>query len=364
MESFGTYAKAKLGERQKEINSALERYLESQFGNDAYSYHDSTAKAVDVFKDIVTRSAKRLRGSFVIEAYNMFKTDGHNDVINAAVAIELIHAYLLVIDDFNDKSDTRRGDPTAHKLHESYHAKQHLHGDSLHYGYSVATLSGLFGMHHASNLLLELNFPAVILIKAIRGVNDAINVTAYGQVRDIYNQQIPNATEHDVMEVHRLKTAHYTYFNPIQLGATLAGQADETIQKFKEYTEKAGTAFQIQDDILGVFGDPKDTGKSNMDDIMEGKATLLTVYARKKATAAQNEILDKAIGNRTLSPELFEKVQTILSETGSLDYSKKVAHQLVLEAKESMYQHFPDFTDNGGFKFITGIADYMIERKL
>lgn len=364
MESFGPYAKARLLELQHEIDHALSDYLESDFGKEAYAYHDSAAKAVDVFKDIVTRSAKRLRGSFVIEAYNMFAKSKPKDLVRAAVAIELIHAYLLVIDDFNDKSDTRRGDPTAHKLHESYHANKHLTGDSLHYGYSVATLSGLFGMHHASNLLLELNFPAQVLIKAIRGVNDAINVTAYGQVRDIYNQQVLNASENDVMEVHRLKTAHYTYFNPIQLGATLAGQEEESINKFKTYTEKAGIAFQIQDDILGVFGDPKDTGKSNMDDIMEGKATLLTVYARQHATSSQIEVLNKSIGNRKLSKELFENVQSILIETGSLEYSKKIAHQLVLEAKESMYHQFPNYTNTEGFQFITGIADYMIERKL
>jgi len=364
MESFATFAKQRLGELQIAIEDRLKKYLDEEFGNEAYPYHTSASYAVDVYKDIVTRPAKRLRGGFVLEAFNMFSNEPNNDVLTAAVSIEIVHAYLLIIDDFNDRSELRRGKPTAHRLHEADHKKRHMTGDALHYGNSAASVSGLFGMHHAGNLLLSLSFPPEILVRAMRGVNDAINITAYGQIRDIYNQQAPGITEHDVMEVHRFKTAHYTYFNPIQLGATLANQPDETIAKFKTYTEKAGIAFQIQDDILGVYGDPKDTGKSNMDDIMEGKATLLTIYAQEHGTKAQQDILKQTVGNRELTPEQFAQVQQVIVDTGSLDYSKKVAHQLVLEAKESMYNEFPEYVNNSGFKFITGIADYMIERKL
>jgi len=146
----------------------------------------------------------------------------------------------------------------------------------------------------------------------------------------------------------------------------LAGETSKSIARFNTYAEKAGIAFQIQDDILGVYGDPKETGKSNMDDIMEGKATLLTIYAYAKASAEQKKILDQTVGNRELEkePELFAQVQQVILETGSLEHSKQVAQSLVRESKDSMYKEFPDYTDNNGFKFIVGIADYMIERKL
>lgn len=364
MESHAAFAKKRLGALQVEIDGALKYYLEKSFGVGAYPYHLSASMSVDIFKDIVTRPAKRLRGAFVNESYSMFSDKINEDVMLAAVAIEVIHAYLLVIDDFNDRSDLRRGLPTAHRLHEKFHKEKHFHGDALHYGYSAASVSVLFGMHHASNLLLSLNFPSDVLVKAVQGVNDAINVTAYGQIRDIYNQQAPGITEQDVIEVHRYKTAHYTYFNPIQLGATLAGVPDETISKFKTYTENAGIAFQIQDDILGVFGDPKDTGKSNMDDTTEGKDTLLTVFALEHGTPAQKEILMNSIGNRDLTEKQFEAFRKVIVETGSLEHSKEVALGLVQEAKESMYKEFPEYTSKDGFKFITGVADYMIERKL
>ena len=366
MKSYAKYAKKQLGVLQEQIETALAQYLQSDFCTEAYNYHCVAAKAADIFKDVVTRPAKRLRGAFVLESYNMFSKKPSVEVMKAAVAIEVVHAYLLIIDDFNDRSNLRRGLPTAHRLHETYHIQHKMTGDALHYGYSQAAVSGLFGMHHASNLLLSMDFPPERLIRALQGVNDAINVTAYGQIRDIFNQQGPNTVEHDVLEVHRLKTAHYTYFNPLQLGATLAGETANSIARFNTYAENAGIAFQIQDDILGVYGDPKDTGKSNMDDIMEGKATLLTVYAYANATLAQKEILDKTLGNRELekTPDLFAQVQQVIIDTGSLEHSKEVAQELVRKAKNSMYKEFPEYVENDGFKFIVGVADYMIERKL
>ncbi|MCC7304073.1 polyprenyl synthetase family protein [bacterium] len=363
MESFAEYAKNRLGSLQLEIENALKSYLNESFGLEGEKYHDSVKQAILAYKDVVSRPAKRLRGAFVLESFNMFSDKQNTDIVKVAVAIELIHAYLLLIDDFNDKSDLRRGLPTAHRLMETYYHQNHKAGDALHYGYSIATAAGLVGNHHASNLLLSLNFPQEILIRAMKGVNDTINITAYGQIRDIYNQQLPTLVENDVLEAHNFKTARYTYFNPIQLGATLAGQTDDVINKFETYTKQAGIAFQIQDDILGVFGDTKDTGKSNMDDIMEGKATLLTIYALNQATPTQREVLSKSVGNRELTPEDFAKVQQIIVDTGSLEHSKTVAHKLVTEAKESMYKEFPEYIENDGFKFITGIADYMIERK-
>lgn len=367
MESFATFAKQKLGEHIKEIEESIVSYLTSDFAPGAYSYHTSTAAIADMFKEYVSRPAKRLRGSFVLESFSMFNRDQMaKDVQLAAVAIELLHAYILIEDDFMDKSDLRRGFPTFHKMVQNYYRDQHLTGDENHGANSFAVLASMLGAHHTNTLLSRLKFSPEILIRALRTVNETVNVTVYGQIRDIFNQLVPIIVEHDILEVHRLKTSYYTYFNPIQLGAILANQPDSTIEIFKEYTEPAGIAFQIQDDILGVFGDSKDTGKSVMDDLKEGKATLLTVYAKEHATPVQKDILTRAIGNTNLEqePELFEQAKQVFIDTGSLDHSKQVAQELVQKAKKSMYKNFDEYKETDGFKFIVGIADYMIERKL
>ncbi len=365
MESFAKFAKERLNNRIVEIEDKISKYLDTRYGEIINKYHTSSDTAIELFADYLLRPAKRLRGSFILESYSMFEPEKSLDKIyDVSIAIEMVHAYLLLIDDFNDKSDLRRTLPTGHRIFEQYFKDNKLTGDALHFGYSLATLSALVGVHHAINLVLDMEIEEDLKIKLVKTINDTVNITAAGQSRDIYNGGDIKAQLESVMKVHEYKTAYYTYHNPIQLGCILANQTPETIENFKGYTIPAGIAFQIQDDILGVFGDPKDTGKSNMDDIMEGKATLLTTYARKVGNKSQIDILNKGLGNRELDIKTFENIQNIIIETGSLEYSKQKALELVTQAKEHMYKTFNMYKDTDGFKFIVGIADYMIERKL
>lgn len=361
--SLAKEAKATLKRIQEDLDVRLKEYLSSSFLQESQTYHESTKVASDAYSDIVSRGGKRLRGAFVIKGYDMFKGESNPEIYKAAMAVELVHAYLLVIDDFNDMSNTRRGGPTAHKILEKYHIDNKLKGNPFHFGISEATIIALAGQHSANNLLLSMNFPLELVKKAIENVNDAINITALGQVRDIYNQTADNLTSQDVLKVHEYKTSVYTYLNPIQLGAILAGATEEELSKLHTYTKPAGVAFQIQDDILGMFGDPKDTGKSNKDDLMEGKLTLLITEAMKNAKEDQkNEIL-QALGNRNLTNNQHKRVQDIIIQTGSLTYSKEYSKELVVKAKEELHNNFGRYEDTDGFKFLSGIADYMIERE-
>lgn len=365
MESYAKFAKERLSNRIVEIDNKIEKYIKSKYGDLIKGYHSVSDKGIDLFADYILRPAKRLRGSFIIEAYSMFQpTSSIDKIYDVSIAIEMIHAYLLLIDDFNDKSDIRRTQPTGHRIFEQYFKDNNLRGDAQHFGYSLSTLSSLIGMHHAINLIIDMDIEERLKTKIIKTINDTVNITAVGQSRDIFNGSDINAIEESVIKVHEYKTAYYTYHNPIQLGCILANQPDDTLDKFKGYTIPAGIAFQIQDDILGVFGDPKDTGKSNMDDIVEGKATLLTTYARQKSNSNQLKILNKGLGNRDLDQKTFKDIQNIIIETKALEYSKQKALELVTSAKEHMYKAFGEYKDTDGFKFIVGIADYMIERKL
>lgn len=364
MESLARYAKSELTRIQEDLDVRLKEYLDSNLVPFASNFHISTEVSLKAYNDIVQRGGKRLRGAFVIKGYELMGGEPTEEIYKAAMAIEMIHAYLLVLDDFNDKSDTRRGGPTAHKIIEKFHTEGNLKGDPFHFGISSASIASLVGQHMANNLLLSINLPIDRVVKAVRQVNDAINITALGQIRDIYNQTISDVTEEDVMKVHEYKTAVYTYLNPLQLGVTLAGATDDEIEKLKGYAIPAGIAFQLQDDILGMYGDPKDTGKSNMDDLKEGKMTLLISQALKNSDITQRESIMKTLGDRDLSPQQHAEVQKIIIETKSLDHSKEVAQRLVNQGKIAMLENYPDKHDNEGMKFIVGIADYMIERDL
>lgn len=364
MDSQAKFVKEELKNIQSMLDTMLIEYLEKEVMPEARSFHQSTELAINAYRDIVIRGGKRLRGAFVIKGYEMIKGEIDEEVYKAAMAIEMVHAYLLLLDDFNDKSDIRRGGPTAHKMIEQYHIENKLKGDPFHYGISTAAIAALVGQHTANNLLLSLKYPADLKIKAVRKVNDAINITALGQIRDIHNQTIHNAIEEDVLKVHEYKTANYTYLNPLQLGATLAGASEQELEDLKGYSIPAGIAFQIQDDILGMFGDPKETGKSNKDDLMEGKITLLITKALENASEPELKIIQSALGNRSVSDDIHRQVQDIIVKTGSLEYSKQFALKLVSESKESLNQKFSKYSGNAGFRFILGVADYMIEREL
>ncbi|MBI2356551.1 polyprenyl synthetase family protein [Candidatus Dojkabacteria bacterium] len=364
MESLSQFAKEELVNIQKDLDVRLLEYMESEVMPQAKQYHLSTEVAMNAYKEIVVRGGKRLRGAFVLKGYELFKGRIDEEIYKAAMAIEMMHAYILVIDDFNDRSDIRRKGPTAHKMVEKFHTDNQLKGDSFHFGISEATVAATFvGQHVANSLLLSIDLPKERVIRAVQGFDKAVRITGLGQIRDIYNQTIDNATEMDVLKVHEYKTSVYTYLNPLQLGATLAGASEQDIEKLKGYSIPAGIAFQIQDDILGMFGDPKETGKSNKDDLMEGKITLLITKALENVTSKEREIIMKGLGNRFLTDQLHKQVQEIIVKTGSLEYSKELSFKLVKEAKESLSTQFKEYSENNGFKFILGIADYMIERK-
>lgn len=364
MVSYASFAKSRLKEHIEKFDLEIRKYA-PQFAQQITNYHKTEEQARDTFIDYLTRPAKRLRGSFVIEGYELFGGKKREQAVLAGLAIEMIHAYILMIDDFSDLSDLRRGKPTSHKLFEEYLKSEDAYrGDSVHYGYSVGATTALIGSHEAISLFLELDIPLKSIKKAVINLNNSVVVTAFGQIRDIYNSHIRDLTIEDIIEVHKLKTARYTYTNPLQIGAILADASDNEINMLSGYATNAGIAFQIQDDILGVFGDPKDTGKSNMDDIKEGKATLLTVYAYNNCSDKEREILDRGLGNKDISDDDFKKIQEIMISTGSLQHSKDIAKKYVNTAKEEFEKKFSEYSELDSYKFIVGIADYMIERDL
>jgi len=280
--------------------------------------------------------------------------------------LELTHAYLLLLDDFMDKSDLRRGGPTAHVLMKDYYSKQNFRsGDSAHFGDSIAVSIGAAGFHMAMQILMSLDFSKEILIALSNNLNEKIEITAHGQITDVVNASNPNVTEEDVLKMLEWKTGVYTYENPIHTGAIMAGQKDsEELRKLSEYAIPAGIAFQIQDDILGIFGNSGDTGKSVYDDLREGKYTLLMHHAFEVGSKAQKEILTQNLGNPNVKAKELADVKSILIDSGSLDYSKKVANDLVLKAKKSLIKNRSSNWKDEGFNYLIGIADYMIDRRL
>lgn len=338
----------------KGYSKQFERETLQQFGVNA-------RLAVDTYLSVLARGGKRIRGSLAILAYEMCGGNDKDMIIKAARALEMIHAYILMVDDFQDRSGIRRGGPTGHVLLGNYHRRHELAGDAEHFGASIAINAALTGSHAAQQILADLDVYPELKLKAIQTINHTMVVTAHGQTNDIMNEVVAEVSERDIDRVLEWKTAHYTFLNPLTMGMILAGAEDKSIKAITDYAVHAGKAFQITDDILGTFGSEFESGKSPMDDIREGKRTLITAYALEHTTDDNKNFLVQMLGSAQLTPVEFERCKDILIESGSLQYAQKAAEKHVIKSLRSLENHPEDWSEQG-IDFLRGLAKSLINR--
>lgn len=328
--------KQTLADYKKSIEGVIEEFCAQALNETHEQFGEYPLEAVKAYCAILGRGGKRIRGVLTMVAYEMLGGTNKDVALKAALAVEMLHAYILMTDDIQDRSIVRRGGPTAHVMLTDYHSSRSLKNDSEHFGASIAMNGFLFGLHSAINVLSELDVLPKIRLEAIRKVNEHFIVTIHGQSADIFNEVVETVDEKDVDRVMTWKTAYYSFFNPLQLGALLAGAKSEDFEQLKNYSLAAGRAFQITDDILGVFGDQKKLGKSPMDDIREGKRTLLTVKALEFAPKADAYFLDQMLGNKLLTGSQFKQCKEIIATSGALDYARRQAKNSVVDALASL----------------------------
>jgi geranylgeranyl diphosphate synthase, type I len=263
-------------------------------------------------------TGKRLRPAF---CYWGWRAAGGGDcaqVHAAAAALELLHASALVHDDLIDASDTRRGQPSVHRRFAASHAEGGWRGSADTFGAGTAVLVGDLLMawtdelYHASGLsdaALQRGQPVLDLMRS---------ELVCGQYLDMLGQAAGDGTVGSALRVATYKSAKYTVERPLQLGAALAGACPALAAACAGYGAGVGVAFQLRDDVLGVFGDPGQTGKPADGDLREGKRTVLVAIARERASAAQRRRLDHLLGDRALDEAGAEEIRSILTGTGAL----------------------------------------------
>jgi geranylgeranyl diphosphate synthase type I len=298
-----------------EINSDIEKVTKAWRGKIAKDYGQHYQDIIEALFNVLSRGGKRIRGLLALRSYEAFGGQDKKAALRLATIIELVHAYLLVLDDIQDRSLLRRGQPAAHKLLETYHTNNHLVGNAIHFGISQTINAACFGSNLANILLSDLPVSAETRFNLFDMLSRYILDTTLGQIGDTNNEAFRTESEADIFRVLDLKTARYTFCMPFYLGATLAGA--EVEGKFDEYLVNAGLAFQIHDDIIGTFGDPKQTGKPVLSDIREGKRTLLIVRSLEKASPVQKTLILSALGNEHLTVALFETVRDVIEEIGT-----------------------------------------------
>jgi geranylgeranyl diphosphate synthase type I len=340
------------------VDKELEKFFNEKIKK-AKLISPSSVEMVKLLKEYNLRAGKRIRAAMVYYGYRCFSNKNTGQILKVSMCIELVQSCLLIHDDIIDNSDIRRGSLALHKVYEKISNKRYKNKNAPHFGVSMAIIAGDILAAFANEILTKINIKEKYKSDAVRELNNVICTVIYGQVLDILSELEP-VTKKDLSLIHRLKTASYTVEGPLHIGALLAGANKKQLQLLSNYGIPLGKAFQIQDDILGLFGDEKKTGKPADSDLKEGKKTLLILKALEKANKQQKEIIKKALGNKNLEKKQLEDVRKIVTETGSLEYSQKLARKLINQAKSVIQK---SRFKKQGKSFLIRIADYMLERE-
>jgi len=267
-------------------------------------------------------------------------------VLRAASALEFLQACALIHDDVMDGSDTRRGLPAAHRRFATVHRSSGWLGPAEDFGVGAAILLGDLCLSWADELLLNSGMPAASIQRA-KGIYDEMRTELMaGQYLDLLEQARGGGSVERAMRVVRYKAAKYTIERPLHIGAALAGASPELFAAYSDYGLPLGEAFQLRDDVLGVFGDPSETGKPAGDDLREGKRTVLIALATQHADADQAHTLRAHLGDPTLDANGVAALRSVITETGALAQTEQMIDDLLTQALQAT-EH-PAIADDTG----------------
>lgn len=264
---------------------------------------------------------KRLRAAFCLWGAHSVAGERVPAAEMVAAAIELFHLAALIHDDVMDHSDARRGLPTVHRRFATEHRRAGRIGDADEFGVAVAILVGDLCLTWSDDVfahgVADLDTASA---RAARDIWSTMRDEAIaGQYLDMISQTRTSTCTGRVQRVLRYKSAKYTVAQPLRLGARVAGADGDLLERYERIGLDAGEAFQLRDDVLGIFGDPARTGKPIVDDIREGKRTMLIALAESHATPPQRAVLATELGNPDITDDGLADVCDVLRSTGAVD---------------------------------------------
>lgn len=340
-------------EQKKKIDLQLEEFFREKM---SANWDSLTANVVETIRDFTMRGGKRLRPLLMVLGHNLFSGEDER-ILKASISMELTQTYLLIHDDIMDQSELRRGMPSFH-----VDIKNRLKLDqegSERLSENLAIVAGDLADSYAHQVLVESGFGAEETLHADSELSKIVETTGYGQLLDVYSSTHDSFTQNDLMRLHLWKTAKYTIQGPLIMGAILSGTGKD-YSYLSHYGYLLGVAFQLHDDILGLFGEQEHTGKSIKSDVNEGKKTLLMIKAMENSNDEGRKFISSCLSSGNISDEDFSKLKELVVNTGSLDYSRDIMNKLVSRCKD--YIGRVD-GDEGVKKFLIWFADYIINRK-
>ena len=302
-----------------QVQAALDAFLDEQAQRLAPLGDDASRLLAEA--RAVVSGGKRFRAAFCHWGHHAVAGTAGDDgaeaaLVRACASLELLHASALVHDDYMDASDTRRGRPATHRGFAAEHRTDGWRGDPEQYGASAAILLGDLLLSWSDELLRRCGLPTERVVSALDVFDRCRSEVITGQFLDVSVQARGVADVDAAMTVLRYKSAKYSVERPLHIGAALAGADPVLLEALTGFGLPLGEAFQLRDDLLGVYGDPLATGKPAGDDLSEGKRTVLVAIALERASPSEARVLDDALGS-DLSLDEIEELRKLISALGA-----------------------------------------------
>jgi len=353
---------------QKKIDKRLREIFDEEINN----YELSSLKIkkdLRTLKEYTLRGGKRIRPILINCGYFLSGGRNENAILDASVCVELIHNFFLIHDDIVDRDYLRRGDLSLHYFYKNKYESSLL-------GMSLAMIWGDMLNAFGYFPILESKFKSEYKIEAVSILADIIKKTCYGEIMEMLlkenlhrllkqgcltedrNFKKLKGIERDILNVYKYKTAFYTFIGPLKIGAVLAGADSEILKNIEKAGLNLGLAFQIKDDILGLFGAQKEIGKPVGSDIRELQPNILIVQTLNLSEKSRRKKFVRYLGKNLKKSDISE-LKNITAESGALSYCEKKMHKFIRLAKENIINIQGRKKEK---RFLLQLADYIIKR--
>ena len=324
-------------------------YIESERG----ALEPEAQPLLDELESVISAGGKRLRPSFCFWGHIAAGGTDSREIVRIGAALELLHTFAMIQDDVMDRAPLRRNRATTFRALTELSAGVPHRGDPKRFGMSAAVLAGLLGFVLADRLFYSADFDAPALERAADRYDSMRTRAIAGQYLDLLAAYRGEADEATARRIGALKSGGYSVADPLAIGALLATDDERIVRTLENYGRPLGEAFQIRDDVLGVFGEPDVTGKDRDGDLREGKQTVLLAKTRELCTAHERRMLDRSVGDPDLDPDDAQRVRDIMTSSGALDATNALIEALAVEARRALTN---DALDTSAVVALTDLA--------
>lgn len=326
-----------ISEVKQRVDSQLVHIYEEYIAS-ANQIEPSYGQLLTSMREFIERGGKRLRPYLTYLGYHGLTGDNNPAIMKVAAAQELLHNFLLIHDDIIDRDESRYDGPNISGVYCNHLSNDHPEVEALHYGRSVALLAGDINHLLTHKVIIDSDFEDFNKLQVLNWLSRKTFEVIGGEFLDLTVSLEPdsNTTKAQLLSVARYKTASYSFECPLVIGALLAGANQTDIEALSRFALPLGIAYQLQDDMLGVFGDPSSTGKSITSDLAEGKQTLLMHYGFEYANPRQRDVLEAVYAKPDLKEADVERAKSVLEDNGAAEAVREQIKDCSHEALEAI----------------------------